>query len=164
MSVSGGSSAPAKPAAGSPVKIVTATVFDPQGDGQSENDAQAPLSYDGNPATAWKTLDYRGSATFGNLKKGVGIVYDLGSSRSLSGVTITSTQPGATLEIRTGGDPHGSLDSFTTVASGTVKGSTELSFDKAVNSRYVLVWITGLVSGDGGFSADLAEVVVHAAK
>jgi hypothetical protein len=32
-----------------------------------------------------------------------------------------------------------------------------------VSSRYVLVWVTGLVSTDGGFTADLAEVTVHAA-
>jgi hypothetical protein len=106
---------------------------------------------------------YRGSPNFGNLKKGVGIVYDLGSEQSLSGVTVTSTQPGAALEVRTGTDPHGSLDAFTTVASGTVNGSTDLTFGKKVTSRYVLVWITGLVPSSGGFSADIAEVVVHAA-
>jgi hypothetical protein len=145
------------------VKILSGSVFDPLGDGQPENDGQAPLSYDGNFSTAWKTLEYRNSPNFGNLKKGVGIVYDLGSQQSLSGVTVTSTEPGAALEVRTGGDPQGSLDSFTTVASGTVKGSTDLTFGKAVTSRYVLVWITGLVPGNGGYSADLAEVVVHAA-
>jgi hypothetical protein len=159
----GGSSAPAKPVAGGPVKIVSGSVFDPLGDGEPENDGEAPLSYDGNPATAWKTLAYRGSPNFGNLKKGVGIVYDLGSEQPLSGVTVTSTRPGATLEVRTGTDPHGSLDAFPTVASGTVNGSTDLAFGKKVTSRYVLVWITGLVPGDGGFSADIAEVVVHAA-
>jgi hypothetical protein len=164
LSSSGGSpSAAAPPAAGAPLKIATASVFDPQGDGQSENARRAPLSYDGNPATAWKTLDYRGSAHFGNLKKGVGLVYDLGSEQKIASVTITSTQPGATVEIRTGGNPQGSLDSFTTDATGTVQGATELRFPKAVSSRYVLVWVTGLVQGSGGFSADLAEVAVHAA-
>jgi len=138
-------------------------VFDPQGDGQPENDRQAPLSYDGNPSTAWKTLEYRGSAAFGNLKKGVGIVYDLGSPKSLSAVTVSSLQPGAALEIRTGGDPHGTLDSFTPVASGTVRNATDFTFSKPVTSRYVLVWITGLVPSNGSFSGDLAEVVVHAA-
>jgi putative peptidoglycan lipid II flippase len=145
------------------VKIVSGSVFDPLGDGEPENDREAPLSYDGNPATAWKTLVYRGSPNFGNLKKGVGIVYDLGSEQSLSGVTVTSTRPGAALEVRTGTDPHGSLDAFPTVASGTVNGSTDLTFGKKVTSRYVLVWITGLVPRNGGFSADIAEVVVHAA-
>ena len=163
-SSSGGTTTAATPpAAGAPLKIVTASVFDPQGDGQSENARQAPLSYDGNPATAWKTLDYRGSAHFGNLKKGVGLVYDLGSAQKIASVTVSSTQPGATVEIRTGADPRGSLDSFTTDATGTIQGSTDLRFQQAVSSRYVLVWVTGLVSTNGTFSADLAEVAVHAA-
>ena len=38
-----------------------------------------------------------------------------------------------------------------------------MTFGKPVTSRYVLVWVTGLVPSDGGFSADLAEVAVHAA-
>jgi hypothetical protein len=145
------------------VKIAAGTVFDPLGDGQPENDREAPLSYDGNPSTAWKTLEYRGSASFGNLKKGVGILYDLGSPQPLSAVTVTSLRPGAAVQIRTGSDPRGSLDSFATVATGTVTGATDLTFAKPVTSRYVLVWVTGLVPGNGSFSADLAEVVVHAA-
>jgi hypothetical protein len=164
ISSSGGSpDAVAPPAAGAPLKIAAATVFDPEGDGQSENGRRAPLSYDGNPGTAWKTLEYRGSAHFGNLKKGVGLVYDLGSEQKIASVTVTSMQPGATVEIRTGGTPQGSLDSFTTDATGTVQGATEIRFPKAVSSRYVLVWVTGLVPSNGTFSADLAEVAIHAA-
>jgi hypothetical protein len=164
ISSAGGSpSSAAPPASGAPLKIATASVFDPQGDGQSENGRQAPLSYDGNPATAWKTLDYRGSAHFGNLKKGVGLVYDLGTEQKIASVTVTSMQPGATVEIRTGGTPQGSLDSFTTDATGTVQGATDIRFPKAASSRYVLVWVTGLVPSNGTFSADLAEVAIHAA-
>jgi eukaryotic-like serine/threonine-protein kinase len=158
-----GNTAAAPPAAGAPLKIVSASVFDPQGDGSPDHPGQVTLSYDGNPSTAWKTVDYRGSAQFGNLKKGEGILYDLGSEQKIASVTVTSTSPGATVEARTGNDPHGSLDSFTTDAQGTVQGSTELHFTHAVSSRYVLVWITGLVPKDGAFSADLAEVVIHAA-
>jgi hypothetical protein len=160
-SASAGAAAP--PAAGAALKIVSASVFDPQGDGSPDHPGQVGLSYDGNPSTAWKTVDYRGSAAFGNLKKGEGVVYDLGSAQKIASVTVTSTQPGATLEIRTGTDPHGSLESFSTAANGTVQGATDLHFAKAVTSRYVLVWITGLVPNNGSFSADLAEVAVHAA-
>jgi hypothetical protein len=158
-----GSSSAAKPAAGTPVPIVSGSVFDPQGDGEPENDRQAPLSYDGNPATAWKTLEYRGTPQFGNLKKGVGILYDLGSAQPLSAVTVSSTQPGASVEIRIGKDPRGPLDSFDSVASGTITGATDFSFSKPVTSRYVLVWVTSLVPTNGAFSTDIAEVVVHAA-
>jgi serine/threonine protein kinase len=158
------SSAPASEeettAAGEPVQPTAAQVFDPFGDGEPENDGDVPLSFDGDPATAWSTLNYRGSAAFGNLKPGVGVVYDLGSEQQLAGVTVTSTTSGAAVEIRTGDSADGQLDDYATAGSGTVDGTAEFTFDEPATARYVLVWVTGLVEGDDGFSADLAEVSI----
>ena len=68
------------------------------------------------------------------------------------------------MEIRTGRRRRTARwTASTPAADGTLEGSTDLTFDKPVTARYVLVWITGLVPGDDGFSADLAEVAVHAA-
>jgi eukaryotic-like serine/threonine-protein kinase len=159
----GGSSAAGSATAGAAVPIVTGAVFDPLGDGQPENDKDVPKAYDGDPSTAWSTLEYRGSPAFGNLKKGVGLVLDLGTSQKLSGVSIDSIAPGAKVEIRTGDKPADTLDGFTPAADGTLDKSTDLTFEKPVTARFVLVWITGLVQSDNGFSADLAEVAVHAA-
>lgn len=150
-------------AAGEPVTPAAAEVFDPFGDGEPENDGDVPLSFDGDPATSWSTLNYRGSAAFGNLKPGVGVLYDLGSEQELAGVTVTSTTPGATVEIRTGNSADGQLDSFATADSGTIEGTTEFQFAETTSARYVLVWITGLVEGGEGFSADLAEVSILSA-
>jgi hypothetical protein len=161
-SAAGGSSS-APPSAGPSASIVSGTVFDPGGDGQPENDREVPLSYDGDPSTSWSTLQYRGSPAFGNLKPGVGIVYDLGSPQSLSGVTVATTTPGATVEVRTGNSSDGDLDSFPVAATGTLAATSDLTFAQPVTTRYVLVWITGLVPADGGFSADLSEVTVHTA-
>jgi hypothetical protein len=160
----GGSPAPGSTAAGAAIPIVTASVFDPLGDGQPENDTKVPLAYDGDPSTAWSTLEYRGSPNFGNLKDGVGLLLDLGASKSLSGVTIDSIAPGAKVEIRTADKPADTLDGFAPAADATLDKSTDLSFDKPVTARFVLVWVTGLVSSDKGFSADIAEVAVHAAR
>jgi putative peptidoglycan lipid II flippase len=151
------------PAAGAPVPVAGASIFNPFGDGEPENDRNVPLTVDGDPTTAWSTVTYRGSAAFGNLKPGVGILYDLGSEQSLAGVTISTTLPGSTVEIRTGGTPGDDVDAFSVVASGELTGTDDLAFPEPVSSRYVLVWVTGLVSTDGGFTADLAEVTVHAA-
>jgi serine/threonine protein kinase len=153
----------AAPGAGTPAAIVNGEVFDPEGDGEPENDPDVPLSFDDDPATAWSTLEYRSSPAFGNLKSGVGVVYDLGTEQSLTGVVLTSTAPGATVEIRTGDGPDGALDDFTVAGSGTVGDGTEIAFDEPVETRYLLVWITGLVPSANGFSADLAEVVPQAA-
>ena len=149
--------------AGEPVAPAAADVFDPFGDGEPENNGDVPLSFDGDPATSWSTLNYRGSPAFGNLKPGVGVLYDLGSEQQLAGVTVTSTTPGATVEIRTGDSAEGQLDSYATAGSGTIEGTTEFTFDEPATARYVLVWVTGLVEGGEGYSADLAEVSILSA-
>jgi len=160
---SGTSGASGSAAAGVAVKVVSAQVFDPLGDGQPENDKDVPLAYDGDPSTSWSTLEYRGSPKFGNLKDGVGIVLDLGSSQNLSGVTISSTTPGAAIEVRTADQPADSLDGYKPAGKATLENTTGVTFAKPVKARFVLVWITGLVQSDNGFKADLAEVAVHAA-
>ncbi|HEX2073904.1 MAG TPA: protein kinase family protein [Geodermatophilus sp.] len=160
------SSAPAEePTPGeSPAATIEAgEVYDPFGDGEPENDDDVPLSFDGDPATAWSTVTYRGSPAFGNLKPGVGVLYDLGTEQALAGVTLTTTTPGATMEVRVGDGADGDLDSYRVVASGEIEDATELDFEEPVTTRYVLVWITSLVDGDGGFTADVAEVELRPA-
>jgi hypothetical protein len=162
-SVAQGSQAPEAPTAGAPVAITAGSVYDPFGDGDPDHPEDVQQSFDGNAATDWTTYRYLGGADFGGLKPGVGVVYDLGSEQSIASVTIATTQPGSTMEIRTGDAPDGDIDSFTVAAKGTVESSTDLTFEKAVTTRYVLVWITGLVPVQDGAQADLAEVTVHAA-
>ena len=161
--VSSSAAKPSTAAAGAPVAISKASVFDPFGDGQPENDNKVGLSYDGDPATFWNTLEYK-RAAFGNLKPGVGVLYDLGSPKALSGAAVTTTVPGATMEIRVGDQPDGTLDAFKVVGSETVDGTTEIRFTKPVTSRYVLVWITNLAQTDKGYEADIAELALHSAS
>ncbi len=157
------SAAESSPAAGGPVAVEDATVFDPGGDGAPENNDEVPLSFDGDPATAWPTLTYQGSPAFGNLKDGVGVVYDLGSERELVGATLESTMPGSTVEIHAASGPEGALEDWPLLAEGTLEESTEFGFEEPATTRYVLVWITGLVESEGGFKADIAEVTLQAA-
>jgi hypothetical protein len=149
--------------AGAAAPIAGAAVFDPEGDGAPENDQDVPLAFDSDPATAWSTVTYRGSPAFGNLKPGVGLLLDLGSAQELAGVTLTSTTPGATVEIRTADAPGTALDDFAGRTEGTVEGDTEFAFEEPVTAQYVLVWITGLVDNGDGFRADIAEVTVQTA-
>ncbi|UOY00573.1 hypothetical protein [Blastococcus sp. PRF04-17] len=154
----------APPAAGAPIVVAGADVFDPGGDGEPENDSRVPQALDGDPSTAWSTLTYRGSPAFGNLKDGVGLLLDLGGTQQVSAVALTSTTPGATVEIRVAEQPGAELDSFTPVADGTIEEpGQQFAFAEAASARYVLVWITGLVPAQDGFAADLAEVEVLAA-
>jgi hypothetical protein len=158
----GGSSGAPTPA-GEAVPIVEGSVFDPQGDGDPDNPGDVPLAFDGDTATAWSTYEYRGSPAFGNLKDGLGLLLDLGDSQALAGVTLSSIKPGITVEIRTADEPTDDLNGFDVAADGTVEDSTDLAFDEPVTARYVLVWITGLVASENGFTGDISEVAVNAA-
>lgn len=145
------------PPAGTPLAVAGADVYDPFGDGDPDHPEEVPLSFDGDPSTAWSTVTYRGSAAFGNLKDGIGVRYDLGSPQALAGVTVTGTT-GATAEIRIGERPDGPLESFRTVAGGELGDAAVLPFDEPVTTRYVLLWLTGLAPSEGGFSAEIAEI------
>src|SRR3712207_1048803 len=138
--------------------IAGAEVFDPFGDGEPENVDDIPLTYDGDPASAWSTLTYRGSPAFGNLKPGVGILYDLGQAQQLSGVTVASPVPGATVEIRTGDAAAQELEDVAAAADGTLGGSTDLTFAEPVTARYGLRWVTGLLEPGAGFPAEVGEI------
>ena len=139
--------------------ITGASVYDPFGDGDPDNPDDVPLSFDGDPSTAWSTVTYRGSAAFGNLKDGIGVLYDLGSEQALTGLGVTGTA-GATVEVRVGDQAEGDLDSYEVVADGELGDAADLSFDEPVTTRYVLLWLTGLAPSDGGFSAEVAEVTL----
>ncbi len=148
------------PAPAGPLAIASGEVFDPFGDGASENGEEVPRAFDGDPASTWSTLSYRGSADFGNLKPGVGIVLDLGSAQPVGGVGLTTTTPGIAVEVRTGGAPDGDLEAFPVATSGTVDGTADLAFPQPVTTQYVLVWVTGLVPAEDGFAGTLAEIAV----
>jgi eukaryotic-like serine/threonine-protein kinase len=149
----------ADPGAGPALTIAGATVYDPFGDGKPDNPDEVRLSFDGDPSTAWSTVTYRGSPAFGNLKDGIGVLYDLGSEQSLAGLGVSGTS-GATAEVRVGDQSEGDLDSYRVVASGELGDPADLSFGEPVTTRYVLLWLTGLAPSDGGFSAEVAEVTL----
>ncbi|MBA2415797.1 MAG: murein biosynthesis integral membrane protein MurJ [Geodermatophilaceae bacterium] len=141
-----------------PLDVDSATVYDPFGDGEPENNDDSPLAFDGDPASSWPTLTYRGSPLLGNLKPGVGLVFDLGAESVVSEVTIVTGQPGATVELRAGSQPAGDLETFPVVGQAELSDQTVIPVDSEQPARYWLVWITELVPDEGDFSASLGEV------
>ena len=149
-----------------PVKIVTGTEFDPEGDDGTENTDQVPRAYDGDPATKWETVTYRGNSKFGNLKDGVGLIVDLGETRDVRTVTL-QLDAGADLEIRVPAEgnpsepPKDSADQWRVVASEKKAGKdTEIVLEKPVASRFVMVYFTNLPAAPGGYQGGIYEVVV----
>ncbi|WP_409470941.1 protein kinase family protein [Streptomyces sp. HC307] len=121
--------------------------------GGSQHPADVDKTYDGDTSTGWRTSSYLDGPKM-VIKPGVGIVYDLGSTKEVSA---------ATFSLRYGGDhttvglyATDSLSSSTPLSSMTNLGTTttsstsaKVTVDKRVKSRYVLVWLTALpYSGD----------------
>jgi putative peptidoglycan lipid II flippase len=130
---------------GGPVRLVASNAYDPQGTGApGEHDELVSNATDGNPGTSWETERYR-SLTFGNLKQGVGIVFDAGRPVRLGALTVVSDTPGFTADVKAGASSNGPFD--TVSGSQTVDTSTTFRLSEPGARRYYLVWITGLAPG-----------------
>lgn len=158
------SSESATPAGKRQIAVVNAHSFDPPpGDGE-EHDSEISRAYDGTKRTAWFTDRYN-SAKLGNLKPGVGIVFDLGSQKSVDSVDLVLDGHGTSLQLRNAQDEGSSLGDYTTVAKQTDAGThVTLRPSGTTTARYWLVWFTQLPPGDGGYRAGLADVTFHPAS
>ena len=151
-------------AALSAVKVAQASDFDPFGDPPEENPEEAPDVVDGDRATTWHTQTYRQNFGPGGLKPGVGVLLDLGKQTSVAEVTITLVGSPTGLELRaaSGDQPPTGIDSTQVVAKGTANGDTlELELDEAVETRFLVVWLTSIPPAGGSFRGEIAEVVVR---
>ena len=137
--------------------IQTATGFDPLGDG-TENGSQAGKSYDGDPATAWTSEGYRGSAQFGGTKDGVGVIYTLpaGSQVRTTQLTLASKPQDVTVYV----SADRSLDAAQELGKVTnATGEQTVTAPTALAGRYVIVWFTKAAAEEGDrYRCTLAEV------
>jgi hypothetical protein len=133
------------------LRFVTARAYDPPpGDG-TENDANIPLATDGDPATAWKSENYYD----GELHKpGVGILFDLGSQRTVTAFHLETPWPGFAFRIAIGDDPAvlAQEPGPTFIASPDMHETI-----RPVDGRYVLLWFTSVVPTDDGNRIEVAE-------
>jgi hypothetical protein len=168
---SGGSSTSPSTAARTVLTPVGAGGFDALGlasDPGNEDNAGAKFAIDGSPSTAWHTQFYLGSPLLGGLKKGTGLLLDMGKQVSLSSVQITfGPTAGANVAIEVGNSnaisPTG-LASFTKVAKRKhVDGGTQtFQTSSTPKGRYVLIWFTKLPPNNAGqFQAFVYNVVVR---
>src|SRR3712207_9457019 len=75
--------------------------FDPQGDGE-ENSNEVGLAHNGDTSDAWHTTTYFNSPNLGNLKPGVGLLFDFGKPVPFARVALAFAEPGESVELRAG--------------------------------------------------------------
>jgi serine/threonine protein kinase len=140
-------------AAAIPLKPVSASVYNPLGSSGDDDPAEASKAIDGSASTAWHTSYYL-SHVFGNLKKGTGLILDMGRPVRLSQLTVqfgTSCCTHVMIEVGNSSTASAAtLSTFTPVqSSSAAKGSTTFDITKHVTGRYVLIWITDLPPLEG---------------
>ena len=130
-----------------PPKIDKVTALDPEGDNE-ENDDQAQ---DVVPNTdgSWRTDRYN-SASFGNLKSGVGLLFELEDKTTVKEVKVKSSNSGGTFEIRDGSDPEDAKK----VGEGEFDSDgVTIKLDDDVETDNLILWVTELPQDEGGFRA-----------
>jgi hypothetical protein len=160
-----GSQAPsASQQAPQPVDIAGISDFDPEASPPQENPEMAPLAIDGNPDTAWETMTYRGRPDLGGLKSGVGLRLDLGKVTSVSQVRVTLVGSPTSLQIlaapKGAGEPTSTAGLRKVAAKDGAGTKVDLTLDKPVETRYLVVWLTSLPPASGGYKGQVAEVEV----
>jgi hypothetical protein len=155
------SASPTASAEPTPFTGLVADDFDPQGaEPREENPDSVPNVVDGDPATSWSTSSYRQNFGPSGLKTGVGLVIDLGGTKGVRRVVVT-TEGGQTslAAYVTSTAPTGVAD-LTPVGTASGTGALKISLDEAVSGRYVTVWLTLLPEVDGEFRGTVSEVQV----
>jgi serine/threonine-protein kinase len=148
-----------------PVKLIDATSYDPQGDG-SESQYLAPDAIDGNPATAWRTETYKGQANDLAGKQGVGLVLDAGRAVSAGALRISTPQPGWQARVfstRAASIPRDLTGWSAASASFSMAGTSRKVVIQSPPARYFLLWITKLTGQPGAWSASVSSVALLAA-
>jgi putative peptidoglycan lipid II flippase len=160
-------SAAATPAAPVQLSIAAADDFDPQGDPPEENPGEAKLAVDGNMSTRWRTNRYLGNPKLGNLKRGVGLVVDLGKVATVGSVKVILSGSGTNVDVRVPkGDaasvstPPMTSDSHWTVVGKATKATktTEIDLAGPIKTRYLLVYLTSLPREGGGYRGGVYEI------
>ena len=130
-------------ATNTPIKLTGIGAYDPFPGDNEEHDAEAPQATDGDASTSWSTEEYRSGLS--SLKDGVGLVLDARRDAEPSTITVSSTTPGFTAEIRTGNSASGPFDDKAS-DSMTVRERTTFELTDA-DARYFVVWITEVPPG-----------------
>lgn len=156
---SSSSVAPSAAAAAGPVTALGVTVFDPKG----EKDVTAAKNADNvltGTAPPWQTSQYRGSAQFGGLKDGLGLMFKLEPGTKVNQATIDTSTPGIRFEFRTATKANPNVAATSIVGAGTAgKKVSTITFDSPADSEYLLVWITALPQTDPGrYQATISKI------
>ncbi len=143
-----------------PFTHISGTDFDPEGDPAEEYPELVPLALDGKPVTQWTTQTYRENFGPGGLKDGVGLLLDLGASRAVRQVDVTTSGGDTAYAIYLSPDPITSVDAMEPAAQSEGDGKVKIDLAQGSTARYVVVWLTSIPQHEDGFRGAISEIAV----
>jgi len=157
---------PTQPAASLPpvasLPIAAAQAFGPDGLADGDNARVASNAIARNGSQPWITQWYA-TPDFGKLKKGTGLLLDLGHTVTITSVLFNlSTFKGVNLQLKAGnGTAPADLKVATTVTNSG--GALRLTLPQPETARYLLIWFTLLPPNgqQGQFQESVADVLVN---
>jgi hypothetical protein len=134
--------------------------FDPEGDGEENEDATG-FAVDHDPSTTWTTDLYQHDSHFGGLKSGVGLLIDLGRPTQVRRADVLLSTAGADVELRAGDSPPRATGDLQLVESATAAPAHQVwSLSTPVTARYWLIWFTNLPRARGGYRIGVTDVTL----
>ena len=154
-------------AGGTTLDIAGARDFDPEGDPPEENPDTVKNAIDGDPATSWQTLTYRGNPALGGLKPGVGA--DARPRQGPEGLVADGAVQGRAHQLRGVRRPRGCdraprspwTSSTRSAAQNAAPERATVKLDPTPTTRYLLVWLTKLPAADGGYRGEITDITVR---
>ena len=147
IQIGGGEETPEPQASAAAITVESVDDFDPPPGNREEHPEDAELAIDGK-ATGWATVGYRG-ANLDGRKQGVGLVFDLGSSKRVGRIVVSTIKAGWKAEWRVADEPGDTFQDFERVASFTASDAP-IAIPGDTSARYWLLWITDLVESGSG--------------
>jgi serine/threonine-protein kinase len=146
---------------GSTVAAAGATSFDPQGDNGTEREDLVANAIDGDPATAWRSEQYRDPDDLAG-KDGIGLIVELTEPAELTELDVITPEGGwsAQVHVASGTTPD-QLEGWGAAldrAEDADAGTTTFDLDGRTGDR-VLVWFTRLAPSG---TVQVSELVVRA--
>ncbi|MFD7548383.1 protein kinase family protein [Streptomyces sp. NPDC059578] len=135
-----------------PLAIEGSAEYYPDGKAQHPNDAR--LTHDRAASTYWRTYSFMAGPQLAPYKSGVGLVYDLGSEKSLAAATIKLNYGGdrttGALYAADSLSSSASLGSMKKLATASTQGQElKINVKKPSKTRYVVLWLTELPYAQG---------------
>ncbi|HEY1324041.1 MAG TPA: helix-turn-helix domain-containing protein [Streptosporangiaceae bacterium] len=150
----------ASPAAVQALAPASVAAFGPAGLGDGDDPQRAAQAIGGNPAQPWISQWYA-TAHFGALKRGTGLLLDMGRPVTVASVRLSLVYSGADIQLRAGSKPVPAW--LPRVASASDAGGTvQLRPGSPVRVRYVLIWFTKLAPDNAGtYRASVYRITVQ---